>query len=125
MNGLDMLRAVAADLDVPDIRVDIPVGYRVTDTTDAEDMCGCLRVMRGGEPYLHRRDITHGCPPPRREHRWAINEDPAAPSVHETSDGKPDHCLVCGIVRYPLHPRARAVAEGPCMGPARRRVVSA
>jgi hypothetical protein len=39
---------------------------------------------------------------PAPYHRWAINEDPDAPSVHVTSTGRPDHCLACGVVRYPL-----------------------
>ena len=49
-------------------------------------------------------------------HRWAINEDPGAPSVHLTSSGQPDHCLVCGVVRYPLTRWGQAIAAGPCIG---------
>lgn len=49
-------------------------------------------------------------------HKWAINEDPNAPSVHRTSTGRPDHCLTCGIVRYPLVEWAQKLAEAPCPG---------
>lgn len=54
-------------------------------------------------------------------HRWAINEDPEAPSRHVTSTGRPDHCLVCGVVRHPLMLWARAIAAGPCPGPSKPR----
>jgi hypothetical protein len=49
-------------------------------------------------------------------HRWAINEDPGAPSQFETSTGRPDYCLTCGVVRWPLSPWAQIIAAGPCPG---------
>lgn len=54
---------------------------------------------------------------PQPWHRWAINEDPDAPSRYQTSRGRPDHCLTCGIVRYPLSQWAQDWAAGPCPGP--------
>jgi hypothetical protein len=53
---------------------------------------------------------------PGLTHRWAINEDPGAPSAYQTSSGWPDHCLVCGIVRWPLVKWAQDIAAGPCPG---------
>jgi hypothetical protein len=47
-------------------------------------------------------------------HRWAINEDPGAPSAWQTSTGRPDYCLACGVVRYPLTRSAQDLAAGPC-----------
>jgi hypothetical protein len=52
---------------------------------------------------------------PAPYHRWTINEDPDAPSVHVTSTGRPDHCLACGVVRYPLVRWAQDLAAGPCL----------
>jgi len=51
---------------------------------------------------------------PAPYHRWAINEDPEAPSRYRTSKGHPDHCLACGVVRYPLAKWAKDMAAGPC-----------
>jgi hypothetical protein len=47
-------------------------------------------------------------------HRWAVNEDPNAPNAYITSRGQNDHCLMCGIVRWPLSPWANRIAAGPC-----------
>ncbi len=59
-------------------------------------------------------DVLEVIPTPH--HRWAINEDPNAPSRHQTSTGRPDHCLTCGVVRYPLSRWASDIAAGPCPG---------
>ena len=55
--------------------------------------------------------------PPQPWHCWAINEDPGAPNAHQTSTGKPDHCLACGVVRWPLTYVAIMRAAGPCQNP--------
>jgi hypothetical protein len=48
--------------------------------------------------------------PLRPWHRWARNED-----VNFDLKNRPDHCIVCGIVRYPLASRwAEEIASGPC-----------
>lgn len=56
--------------------------------------------------------------PPQPWHRWAVNEDPGAPNAHQTADGKPDHCLACGVVRWPLTYYAIMRAAGPCQATA-------
>jgi hypothetical protein len=52
--------------------------------------------------------------PPQPWHRWAINEDPAAPTPYLTSTDRPDHCLACGVVRWPVTYGAQMRAAGPC-----------
>lgn len=62
-------------------------------------------------------DQARSATPPAPFHRWAANEDPNAPSRYRMSDGTPDHCLTCGVVRYPLMTWAQELAAGACRGP--------
>jgi hypothetical protein len=64
-------------------------------------------------------------PIPQPYHRWAVNEDPAAPNAYQTSTGRPDHCLTCGVVRWALLAWVQELAAGPCPGPYHRRTTIA
>lgn len=54
-------------------------------------------------------------PPPRPWHRWAKNEQPDFDLCR-----RPDHCIVCGTVRWPLTEAGMARAEAACPGPQRK-----
>lgn len=50
---------------------------------------------------------------PQPYHRWSQNEYPSS-FYEEGRKHRPDHCLVCGVVRHPLSKWAEELAAGPC-----------